>query len=288
MKLHNITTLKSRTPEWLEARKQLVGASEAAAACGVSKWQSAYTLWAEKTGRYEREETEAMAMGTLLEDAVLKLYERRIGCDLNRDVGLLVHPAHPFIGATPDAIHPDGFPVEAKTTSRRGADAWGEEGTADIPLDYLLQVQQQMYVMDQQQADVVVWIDTSELRVYHVPRSDKLIGLMVEKIRLFWELVQSDTPPEIDYQHRDASKNIFWKYDKMHDERINLSGDMASVVRAYDETTQEIKRLTKKKDALRAMILDFMGNKTIAENDSHECRRNVTKRGVTLSVKQKG
>lgn len=37
--------------EWLELRKAYIGGSEAGAIIGMNPYKSAYTLWAEKTGR---------------------------------------------------------------------------------------------------------------------------------------------------------------------------------------------------------------------------------------------
>jgi predicted phage-related endonuclease len=35
-----------RTPAWVAARREGIGASEAAAAVGLSRWQSPVSLWA--------------------------------------------------------------------------------------------------------------------------------------------------------------------------------------------------------------------------------------------------
>ena len=45
--------------QWLEVRKGGIGGSEVAAICGLSKWESAYTLWLRKTGRQEDKDLSA-------------------------------------------------------------------------------------------------------------------------------------------------------------------------------------------------------------------------------------
>src|SRR4051794_32384551 len=57
-----------------------LGASECAAALGLSPFETALGLWARKTGRVpEPEESEAMELGLLLEPVVAELYCRRTG-----------------------------------------------------------------------------------------------------------------------------------------------------------------------------------------------------------------
>ena len=59
--------------EWLEVRKSGIGGSEVAAICGLSKWESAYTLWLRKTGQVEDKDlsgNEAVEWGNRLEPVV--------------------------------------------------------------------------------------------------------------------------------------------------------------------------------------------------------------------------
>ena len=46
-----IPTRSMSRPEWLEQRRKTVGGSDAAAIVGLSQYASAYTVWADKTGR---------------------------------------------------------------------------------------------------------------------------------------------------------------------------------------------------------------------------------------------
>ena len=63
---------------WLEARKeQGIGASEAAAICGFSKWQTRTELWEIKTGRRQRKDISSkdyVERGHTTEDAVRNFY----------------------------------------------------------------------------------------------------------------------------------------------------------------------------------------------------------------------
>ena len=55
--------------EWLRYRKCGIGGSDVAAILGISKWNSAISLWLDKTNQTNEpvEENEAMYFGSLLE-----------------------------------------------------------------------------------------------------------------------------------------------------------------------------------------------------------------------------
>ena len=54
--------------EWLRYRKQGIGGSDVAAILGISKWNSAISLWLNKTNQTEddTQENEAMEWGTIM------------------------------------------------------------------------------------------------------------------------------------------------------------------------------------------------------------------------------
>jgi len=68
----------ANSPEWHALRNQpgVVSGSEMGAICGSSPFTSAITLWAEKTGRVERDfvGNDAMRLGQLVEPAIRQLY----------------------------------------------------------------------------------------------------------------------------------------------------------------------------------------------------------------------
>src|SRR6266536_6700739 len=114
-------------------RRDKIGGSEAASACGVDPFRSRIMLWAEKTGRVERPETEAMKWGKLLEPVVFQELERQ---------GYDVMPA-PDVEWSHDSFarivgHVDGFValdgeravLEIKTASPFAAHDWHSDAGA--------------------------------------------------------------------------------------------------------------------------------------------------------------
>lgn len=105
---------------WLRARRQTIGASEAAIVLGASPWSSQLALWAEKTGRStgnaELDGAEFVFWGLELEDAIIRGYGKRTG-RITVPFGLLLRSTRwPWLSATPDALVTDSAEAGARAT----------------------------------------------------------------------------------------------------------------------------------------------------------------------------
>ena len=68
---------------WVDARQHGIGGSDAAAVLGLNPWCSPYTLWCRKSGLLPPvEQTEAMAWGHRLEDAIAAYYAEKTGFEV--------------------------------------------------------------------------------------------------------------------------------------------------------------------------------------------------------------
>lgn len=209
------------------------GASEAAIACGRSRYKQPLHLYLVKRGlQADDEETEAMAMGRDLEPGVLNVYGRKSGSvpwtpamtgSFQGTIGdgtaqtnnmldhyiaqppLYLHYDHPYIGATPDAIrYPIGlphFPVDAKTASWFDAREFGEDGTDELPDEYVLQAQQQMLVLGAERCDLPVLFSTRHLRIYTVQRHEGLIEHIQTALAEMYERILQGDPPPPNWEH---------------------------------------------------------------------------------------
>ena len=66
--------------EWLALRMHGLGGSDAAAACGMSKWKSPLMLWLEKTGKQASQAAgEAAYWGTIMEPILRNEFAKRTG-----------------------------------------------------------------------------------------------------------------------------------------------------------------------------------------------------------------
>lgn len=188
-------------------RRLGLGASEVAAAIGLSPWRSPIDVWLEKTGRTAQgPETDAMRWGSALEPIILDWYERETG----RSVGFRQERRQ--VGDSPVWATLDGIAlnmdgdgdkfcewqrvVEAKSASwSRG---WGDPGTDRVPVYYLVQVQIQTLAASLPVADIPATIAGRPPVIYTVSADRGLQDALMEKALDFWRLVESDTPPEAD------------------------------------------------------------------------------------------
>lgn len=152
-----------RTPEWYEARRGGITASEIAAVLGISPWVSPFDLWwLKQTGEESQPDTADMRRGHRYEAIILEDFAEDHPDLILGSPGLVRNSERPWQMCTPDALayenrmHAKGEPVavvQAKSGARR--DEWGDAGTDDIPVHYRAQVLWEM--------------DTLGLNVAYVP-----------------------------------------------------------------------------------------------------------------------
>lgn len=141
--------------------------------------------------------------GRILEPAVLSWHEEDAGCVLTRNIGTVIHPELPHIGATPDAIatYPSGErrPVEAKTVDWQKRADWGEEGTDQIPVHYVCQGIFEAGVTGLRTTDVPALLGLDDFRRYAVRFDADLFGMMVDEATKFKrDHLDTGRPPPVD------------------------------------------------------------------------------------------
>jgi putative phage-type endonuclease len=183
--------------QWLAERRTGIGGSDVAAILGLSKWKSPLDVYLDKRGEApEQEDTESLLWGRLLEPVIRQQYAERTGTIVRVPETMLRSPLHGCMVANVDGITDAGRVLEIKTA--RTAEGWGEEGSADIPDAYALQVQHYMAVTGLIVTDVAVLIGGSDFRLYEVPADAELQDMLVEREEAFWlRVIHGDAPPPI-------------------------------------------------------------------------------------------
>lgn len=108
--------------DWLEARKQGIGGSDASVVCGISRYKSPVELWMEKTGQLPSQKAgEAAYWGNLLESLVREEFTKRTGIEVKKPSVIYQSQEHPFMLANVDGLCEDNTHgpciFEAKTAS---------------------------------------------------------------------------------------------------------------------------------------------------------------------------
>lgn len=133
--------MEQGTPEWLEWRRQGIGASESAALLGVCPYNTAYSLWLEKTSGQTADKSESASIfqrGHETEAMVRASYEFQTGLEFAP--ALFEHPEYPFIRASLDGWN---------DAERKGIEIkymGAEKFDGPIPQHHIIQVQHQMLV----------------------------------------------------------------------------------------------------------------------------------------------
>ena len=285
MKIQEITTSKPqfRAPlriaetkempreEWLEIRKQGIGASEAAAAVGLNPYQSPLELWMIKTGRDTNfpkvdpnDESSPMYWGNVLESIVAQHYSSRTGNKVRRVNAVLQHPDadKAWMLANLDYAVSGSNKVqvlECKTAGEWGAKLWKD----GVPEYVQCQVQHQLSVTGKQAADVAVLICGQRLETFRIERDEELIERLITLERQFWEYVVTDTPPPVDGSDSSA-KSLSYLYPQDQGETVDFSEDseMNEHFEGLMTTRSEISYLQKHESKLKQSIQAHMGDAT--------------------------
>lgn len=189
---------------WLAARRQFIGASEAAAVCGLDPYMSAYALWAEKSGRIVDEHgsdgdiSEAAYWGNTLEPLIANRYAEETGLAL-KDYGrtTLMRGDHPHVVATLDReiLAPGAHGVlEIKAPGFLQRDNWVD----GPPERHVIQLQAQLAVTGLSWGAIAALIGGQDFRIYRVDRDQELIDLVLERVDEFMKCVREDMPPKPD------------------------------------------------------------------------------------------
>lgn len=191
------------SPEWHAIRRTGIGGSDVAAVLGVSPWRTAYEVFLDKRGELPpQEESEPMRWGTLLEPVIRQRYADKTGSPVITIPTTFRSEAYPWMIANLDGIRRDNATprlFEAKT-ARSGED-WGEPGSDEVPLAYLLQVQHYMTVTPFKLTDIAVLIGGNDFRIYTVEADRELQEMLIEAEAEFWHRVKAnDPPPPVDLQ----------------------------------------------------------------------------------------
>lgn len=266
------TPITSRE-QWLEERKKTVGGSEIGAILGMNPWQSAYSLWAERTGKVATFEGNLQTkVGTYLEDLVAKLFEEESGFKVQRTNFIYRNDLYPALHATPDRLlvgRKAG--LECKTTSAFNAKKF--RGT-DFPGQYYAQAVQYMAVLDLPEWYIAVLVGNHEFHIYHLtrikdqPKTDFCeVSLYIEEAEIttlaaaaeeWLQHVRDDTPPNIDGS--EASRETLMEiYQEGVGGAVDLFGREGWLIR-YEQIKEQIKALEDEKRGIENAICNDLGD----------------------------
>jgi predicted phage-related endonuclease len=271
--------------QWLTMRRQDVTASVAGSLLGVHEYQTAYNLWALKSGKISEdvEETPAMTRGMLLEPVAMKLLRidrpdlrltwngipGEISGDYFRD------PEH-RIGCTPDCFMEDDrgrgivqFKSVEQNIFRKKWHVGDDDGSyAEIspPLWTVVQAIIEADLTESQTAALAVLVVGSGLQVHFidVPIHAGVIDRMREAVKDFWRRVEQNDPPTPDYAA--DGETIAKIYSADNGREIDLSRDnrMVTILEERENLLALRKDAKDRLEPLNAELKEKLGENTAA------------------------
>ena len=203
--------------EWLNARLDGIGSSEASAVIGQSKFSSPWSVWLRKIERRVEESNaelpEMVAAGHYHEPTIAKWLENQpdFAADVSRfaplwtmrDAGEYAmdwSDETPYLFATTDRglydANGERFAVvELKCAWYESAKEWSER----VPLGYQVQVQQQMYCTGTKVGYFGALLNGYIFKWFRIDQNEHwMTKKLLPRLEKFWELVKAGTPPPTD------------------------------------------------------------------------------------------
>lgn len=231
--------MQQNTQEWLDFRRNKIGASDAPIILGISPYRNAtpYSLWEEKVFGKDREKTGAMRRGTLMEPQALAEFERQTRISVMPKVA--VSKERPWQMASIDGISFDeSIFVEIKCPGREDHES---AVNGIIPDHYQTQMQHQMSVLDLPEG-LYFSFDGKEGVVIPFKRDDLYIEEMLEQEEKFYECMMTQTAPDLcerDYIIRD---DLIW--NETAKEWLELSKYIKQLEESEEELRSKLIRLS--------------------------------------------
>lgn len=211
-----IVTICNDRPEWLSAREDGLGASDAPAYMGLSHWKTNVQLFKEKCGIVVPEDIGDKPYVKYGNDAepllrqFFALDHPEYGISFT-PYKIIRHPEKPFITCTPDGELLEARTdrrggLEIKTTEILSATGWSK-WKGRIPDEYYAQVCQQMLAAAWEFVELLVQLkyttaageDRKEVRHYKIERADAAddIAVIEREAAAFWDCVQRRKMPNL-------------------------------------------------------------------------------------------
>lgn len=262
-----ITKIRTHSfEEWKELRHNYIGGSDAASVVGLNPFSSAYSLWAEKTGRVAPFEGNlATEVGTYLEDFVAKKFEQETGKKVRRVNQSFLNDDYPFAIANIDRdIVGEDAGLEIKTTSELNMKSFKN---GEYPANYYCQCMHYLAMTGKKKWYLAVLIGNRDFKIFEIDRDEAEIEALMNAEKDFWELVKTDTPPTADGT-ASTSEALVTLYPQSNGETVDLSGHYMDLF-MYSQCTAQIKELEAKRDGFANKVKSFLGEAGRGENDKY-------------------
>lgn len=195
--------LEQGTPEWHEWRGKGIGATDASAIVGASKWGTALSVYTKKLGlEPPMEPTKYLEWGTRIEPLLgQKFMEMNAGHCQAFVPGELYERDWRHASLDGECLWHDGDEPERKViieckTASSDDDWFKEDGTETVPAGYYAQVQWQMWVSGYRTAFFSVLVSGVDWFQRRVEFDANFCDILEQQCSDLWNCVLTKTPPQ--------------------------------------------------------------------------------------------
>lgn len=241
-------------------RRTMIGGSDVAKICGVSRFGGPMDVFMEKMGHSAPlVETSPMAWGKLLEDTVARYWSKQTGIPVRRVNRTLRHPVRFFAGAHVDRLAGPDI-LEVKTSGAFVANDWGEQDTDQVPADPFLQGLHYAYVLNRPKVHYAVLIGGQAFRKYVYERDRELEREIEDRVESFWhDNVEKGVPPDIDGSES-AGRYLSLRHPRVLVPTVEWSEDIEAAALAYHAAREQETAATAAKGLWRNRIAELLGD----------------------------
>ena len=223
-------------------RRSFIGGSDVGSILGLNQYESAYTLWAKKTGLIpdQYEDNDAMMTGRDLEDYVARRWCRRYCKKVHRDNYRYSLAEYPYmVGHIDRWVVSENAGLECKTANSYQNK---EYAAGRYPDNYYAQCQHYMAVTGADRWYLAV-LCFPHLYTFEIQRDEEEIKALIEAEADFWQKVQEGIPPEVDGSES-TTDTITRLYPKGNEYTVELCGQaMHDGLAPYFAAKAQVKEL---------------------------------------------
>lgn len=257
--IKKIPTAQLSKEEWQKIRSSTIGGSDASAILGMNPWKSAYALFLEKTNKIVPEDIsgkEAVRLGTDLEEYVAKRFTEATGKKVRRENYTVFRDDMPYAHANYDRlIVGERAGLECKTTN---ALQLSKFKNGEFPATYYCQCVHYLMVSGLDRWYLAVLVLGIDFKVFCIERDEAEIESLRVAEEDFWNLVQTDTPPDLDGSESTMDALERQYPDSVSGQLVDLTGCAADLA-ILDVCRERIKELEEKENTAKAHIMAAMG-----------------------------
>lgn len=273
---------------WHSLRAANVGASEVASLFGCG-YQTHFQLWHEKKGdlaHADYSDNERIVLGKCLEPGIANAASELFGYELRKADGYYTDDECLGLACTPDyfLVRQGGeFPAEVKNASWGSfKDNWiiHEDGFAEPPLRFQLQVQTQLACTGAQVALLIALISGDRIVRCEIPRHDQAIAEIRRRVTDFWASIEEDVEPPAEMPADMHAAKRVWPAG---DGQVDLRGDPD--IEPWLEQLKELrdvrKRLEADSDVIKGKVLAYCTQNAYASIEANGGRISCKKVDAT-------